>query len=175
MQQSSLPKAADGAKQWLSRAAAESRPEGPDAARQWRTRGLVAFGVVACYVLIAVVTALGFNQVYTASWMAGRIVWLFAPVGVLLAVAGLLRAAGWSVVGYVASVLIGEMIGTPIYTFQHDYLQARMDDPAFVQDWTPIQPAWWIALGLFIYITAAAAIVEWRELGRDASASTPDE
>lgn len=138
-------------------------PTGEDADRQWHRRGATAGGVMVAYVVLALILFRVFGGVYTATAMGSKIWWLFLPVAVLLAVAGFHRTARWSVAAFLIAVIIGEMIGSPIYQFQADYLAAKLRDRHYEADWTPIQPAFWIAFVLYLYVTLAAGFVEYRE------------
>lgn len=107
---------------------------------------------------------------YTLRWTAD-IILFFGSIAVVAAFQ-VPRSAPWSLGGYVLGVTLGELIGEQIYQAQHARLQAQLRDPTYWPDWEPHHPGWWIAIMVFLTVTA----IGYR-LGRRASrrAHTPPE
>ncbi|PFG17731.1 hypothetical protein ATK74_2304 [Propionicimonas paludicola] len=114
---------------------------------------------VAAQLLPMVVTAAGFAAIWawssgpgltgTAGWV-GHNLWLFAPIGILVAYRGGWKAIGWLAGGLVAGVVLGELIGNLIYQAEFDQLTRQKLDPGYRQDWEPQHLGWAIACVVFL-------------------------
>ncbi|MGD8148370.1 hypothetical protein [Ornithinimicrobium sp. Y1694] len=74
---------------------------------------------------------------------------------------------GWSVLAYVTGVVVGELVGNPIYRALVARLERQRQDPAFEQNWEPSHPGWWICLLIFV-VGTAIGILRTRRQKREA-------
>lgn len=130
--------------------------------------------VVAAYTVLWLLGQGPLDQVYTAEWTAGRIAWFFAPVTLLLAF--LSRRAlptALSILGLLLGVAAGELVGGRIYAAEAARLERELAAGG-LQSWEPAHPGWWIASLVFVALTAAGALIAWRNTGRDVRAGSPE-
>lgn len=118
--------------------------------------------VLAAYMLLYLIGQGPLDGVYTPEWASRNLWWIFAPVTLAAAMFGPVRAWWWSLAGYALGVLLGHVIGEPVYSAQLQRLAEQRLDPAFVQNWQPSHPGWWITIVVFLSATVTGWLVQRR-------------
>lgn len=113
--------------------------------------------VLAAYAVCYLLGQGPLAHLYTPEWTSRRIWFVFAPATLAVAMFGPRRAWWWSLAGYPVGVLLGELIGLPLYRAALARLEDQLRDPSYQQDWQPGHPGWWIT----ILVILAATVIGW--------------
>lgn len=126
--------------------------EVPAQLRRFLDRILVVLGVLALFWLWHAAYLEWGTQRYVATWMDDRIL-IFLAVALLLAVAGLVRAALATALAFPVLVVVGEVLGSAAWDLQELFLGDEHD---------PVHAGRWIAVFLFVWVVILSAWGEWR-------------
>lgn len=123
-----------------------------------RSRGTAVLVLTASFGLAFWLGTGPLALLYTPHWAAEAIPVLFGPLALIAALLAF-RSVPWSLGGYGVGVILGEVIGEHTYAAQQAHLNAQLADPAYLQDWEPSHPGWWIATLAFLTLTGTGC---WR-------------
>ncbi|MGI5900203.1 MAG: hypothetical protein ACOX8S_09835 [Christensenellales bacterium] len=110
--------------------------------------------LILAYMIIYHIGKRYFKGIYVYSWTLQEIIFFFALVSVAFAVFKKYIPAAASVTGYMLGILLGEVIGTPLYSAQMEMMQNA-------NNWTPPQHyGWLICIITFFAVPIIVMIIQ---------------